>query len=589
MISVAESVAHAWTCHQAGDLPSAAHNYRLALQADPANADVWYLYGLACHALGQGGEARAAYERVLQLRPDHADACNQAGMLLAGAGRFAEATEYFRRAAALQPGRPEFLNNLGVALSGAGSLAEAEACYRAAVRLRPAYAEAHNNLGFALTAQGRAEEAVASCRQALALVPAYAEAHNNLGNALRRLERYAEAEACYHEALRLKPNFLDARHNLAVALAAQDRLEEAVTNYQAVLRCRPDHAEAYNNLGASLQELGKLDEAVTAYRQAISLRPDYAGAHASLSLALLLQGNFREGWPELEWRLQRWARSFSRPLWDGSPLPDHTILLYYRELGLGDTFQFICYAPLVKQRVGRVVVEAPPGLGAILSTCPGVDQVVEEGTEPPPYDVYAPQLRLPIIFGTTLTNVPANVPYLSADPVLVARWRQRLAGLPGFKIGIAWEASRKHPGSRPRCIPLRQFAPLARLPGVRLISLQKGGGLDQLAGVAEDFPVTSFGDELDQTAGAFMDTAAIMKNLDLVISADTSVVHLAGALGVRAWVPLPQVPDWRWLLHRQGTPWYPTLRLFRQSVRGQWEDVFDRLVVELNLGRVASG
>jgi tetratricopeptide (TPR) repeat protein len=582
MLSVAETLAQGWSRHQAGDWHAAAHCYRLALQAEPANADAWYLYGLACQALGQGSEARAAYERVLQLRPDHADACNQTGMLLAGAGRFAEAADYFRRAAALQPGRPEFFNNLGVALSGQGRPAEAEACYRHAVLLRPSYAEAHNNLGFALTAQDRAEEAVASCRQALALLPAYAEAHNNLGNALRRLEQFAEAEACYREALRLKPNFLDARHNLGVALAAQDRLEEAVTNYEAVLRCRPDHVEAWNNLGSSLQELGKLDEAVTAYRQATGLRPDYAGAHANLSLALLLQGNFAEGWPELEWRLRRWARSFSRPQWDGSPLPDRTILLYYRELGLGDTFQFIRYAPMVKQRVGRVVIESPPGLGAILSTCPGVDQVVEEGSEPPPYDVYAPQLRLPILFDTTLSNVPVNVPYLFADPVLVERWRQRLAGVAGFKIGIAWEANRQHPGSRPRCIPLRQFAPLARLPGVRLISLQKGGGLDQLAAVAAEFPVTAFGDEVDQAAGAFMDTAAILQNLHLVISADTSVVHLAGALGVRTWVPLPLAPDWRWLLRREDTPWYPTLRLFRQSVRGQWEDVFERLVAELS-------
>jgi hypothetical protein len=211
-----------------------------------------------------------------------------------------------------------------------------------------------------------------------------------------------------------------------------------------------------------------------------------------------------------------------------------------------------------------------------------VDQVVEEGTEPPPYDVYAPQLRLPILFGTTLSNVPVNVPYLFADPALVERWRQRLAGLGGFKVGIAWEASRKHPGSRPRCIPLRQFGPLARLPGVRLISLQKGGGLDQLAGIAGNSSVTTFGDELDETAGAFMDTAAILKNLDLVISADTSVVHLAGALGARTWVLLPLAPDWRWLVHREDTPWYPTLRLFRQSVRGRWEDVFERLVAELS-------
>jgi tetratricopeptide (TPR) repeat protein len=581
MISLPETLAHGWRCHQAGDLASALQSYALALQADPTQADVWYLYGVACQALNRADEALAAYERVVQLRPDHADAYNQTGMLLASRGRFADAVGCFRRALALQPLRPEVLNNLGVALTRQGSAAEAEACYRRAVELRPDYAEAHNNLGSLLTARERAAEAVVSCRQALALLPRYAEAHSNLGNALQRLERFAEAESCYREALRLKPNFLDACHNLALALAAQDRPEEAVTHYQAVLRSRPDHAESLNNLGASLKDLGRLDEAVAAYRQAIALRPDYTGAHLNLTLALLVQGRFTEGWAELEWLLGRWALPFTQPLWDGTPLPNGTILLYYRDLGLGDIFQFVRYALLVKERVGRVVIEVPPAMSTILSTCPGVDQIVEEGGELPPFDVYTTQLRLPRLFDPRPADTRVSGPYLFADPALVARWRQRLAGLRGLKIGIAWEANRKHPDSRPRCVPLRQFAPLARLPGVQLIALQKGGGLDQLAAVANEFSVTSFGDELDTTAGPFMDTAAIMMNLDLVISADTSVVHLAGALGRPVWVVLPFAPDWRWLLQREDTPWYPTLRLFRQRVRGQWEDVFERMIGEL--------
>ena len=268
-----------------------------------------------------------------------------------------------------------------------------------------------------------------------------------------------------------------------------------------------------------------------------------------------------------------------QPRWDGSDLQGKTILLR-AEQGLGDTLHFIRYAALVKQRGGTVVVACQKPLLRLLQTCPGIDRLVVRGTELPPFDVQAPLLSLPGIFQTALTSIPARVPYVFADAGLVEHWRQRLATLPGFKVGIAWQGNPQVSKVQPHFIPLGAFEPLARLPEVQLISLQKGPGAEQLTTLNPAFPVTDLG-TLDEAAGPFMDTAAIVKNLDLVISADTVTAHLAGALGVPTWVALPFFPDWRWLLDREDSPWYPTLRLFRQAETGGWPSVFARMTAAL--------
>jgi hypothetical protein len=253
----------------------------------------------------------------------------------------------------------------------------------------------------------------------------------------------------------------------------------------------------------------------------------------------------------------------------------------HTEQGLGDSLQFIRYAPLVKQRGGTVVVECLRPLARLLARCPGIDRLVVKGSDLPAFDVHASLMSLPALLGTTLATVPADVPYLFADPELVERWRRELAPLPGFKVGIAWQGDPTHPKAGARAIPLRHFEPLARRPGVRLFSLQKGPGTEQLRDVAGHFDVTDFGNRLDEASGPFMDTAAVMKNLDLVITSDTAIAHLAGGLGVPVWVAVPAVPEWRWLLGREDSPWYPTLRLFRQARPGDWEGVFARMATEL--------
>ena len=328
-----------------------------------------------------------------------------------------------------------------------------------------------------------------------------------------------------------------------------------------------------------MKDQGKLDEAVACYHRALELKPDYADAHLNLSLSSLLTGDFRRGWPEYQWRwkTKRWQqRDRPQPLWDGQPLQGRTILLH-AEQGLGDTIQFIRYAPLVKQAGATVLVECQQPLVRLLAGCRGVDALIGRGDDLPPYDVQAPLLSLPGIFRTSLQTIPVDVPYLFADPGLIAHWRGELGPIAGARIGIAWRGNPEHRNDRTRSLSLRCFESLAGLPGIRLLSLQKGAGAEQLQEARDHFPVTDLGSRLED----FMDTAAVLANLDLVIACDTAVAHLAGALGAAVWVALPFVPDWRWLLDRSDSPWYPTMRLFRQRTPGDWAGVFQEIKAEL--------
>ncbi|HZY88696.1 MAG TPA: tetratricopeptide repeat protein [Gemmataceae bacterium] len=617
MATSADLFALALRHHQAGDLTRAEALYRQLLQADPGHADSLHLLGVLAYqtghaapaaalirdaiarapgaavyhsnlgvvlqALGRPDEAAASYEQALRLEPACVDAHVGLGNLLTGLGRPEQAARHCEEALRLRPGSPEAHNNLANALLRLGRKEAAAAHYREALRLRPDYAEAHSNLGVALADLGRLEEAAGHHREALRLNPNYPEGHNNLGNVLRDQWKLDEAIASFREAVRLRPDYAEAHNNMGTAVRHRGKLEQAVACYRRALELRPDYAEARNNLGNALKDQGQLDEAAACFEEALRLRPDYAEAHWNRSLLWLLRGELGRGWPEYEWRWTQPGfapRPFAQPRWDGSPLAGRVILLW-AEQGLGDTLHFIRYAPLVKERGGRVIVECQPALRRLLAGAVGVDQLVAQGEPLPPFDVQAPLLSLPGIFGTSLDAVPASVPYLQADAGRVEYWRQKLAGLSGLKVGIAWQGNPAFRGDRQRSVPLAHFAPPAAAEGVRLISLQKGPGAEQLTALGGRFPVTDLGDELDEAAGPFVDTAAVMKNLDLVISSDTAVPHLAGALGVPVWVALPLVPDWRWLLGREDCPWYPTMRLFRQTRPDDWDEVFARVAAEL--------
>jgi Flp pilus assembly protein TadD len=471
-------------------------------------------------------------------------------------------------------------NELGLALKGQRRWTEAIASFQEALRIRADFPEAHNNLGVTFKDRGNMAEAEESLRHALALNPDFVEAHNNLGTILESAGKLEEAAACYHQALRCKPDFAEAHNNLGVVLNKQSKYAEAMAHYQRALQLKPDYSDAHHNVGTLLVDQGKLPEGLASYERALQLNPEDAEAHLGRAQAWLQLGDFERGFPEFEWRWRRSVfppRPFSQPLWDGSSLAGCTILLH-AEQGLGDTLQFIRYAPLVKQRGGWVIVECQDVLAPLLATCPGIDQVIVRGSPLPYFHTHAPLVSLPRILKTTLDTIPADVPYLWADPQMTEHWRQVMGASGSFKVGIAWQGNPGHTNDRNRSVSLARFEPLARLDGVRLFSLQKGPGTEQLAEVKEHLSIQDLGSQIQ----TFQDTAAALENLDLVITIDSAVAHCAGALGLPVWVLVPFAADWRWLMHGEDNPWYPSVRLFRQPAPGDWDSVIARTVQELS-------
>ncbi len=461
----------------------------------------------------------------------------------------------------------------------AGDLDRAEQAYRQVLNQDPTAAHAWYMLGAIGQVRGRIEESVANYREALRLSPDFPEACNNLGVALHALRRGEEAIDVLRRALALRPDYAEAHNNLGNALHERGELDEAAASYRRAISLNPGYAEAHHNLGNALRSARNMAEAIASYDRAVELTPDRAIVHLSRSMALLEMEDYRRGWPEYEWRLKcsQFALSrYTQPLWDGSPLDGRTILLH-SDAGLGDAIQFIRYAPMVRQRCGRVIVACAAPLARILATCAGVDLLVVAGAPLPEFDVYAPLMSLPGIFGTDATSIPADVPYLSADPELVRARVEQLPASDEFCIGIAWQGNPAYSRDHLRSIPLERFEPVARRPDVMLLSMQKGHGREQIAGLAGRFAVVDMGGDLDD----LMDAAALMTALDLVIVSDTSLAHLAGALGVPVWVALPFAPDWRWMSGRDDSPWYPTMRLFRQRRWGDWGEVFERIAGEL--------
>ncbi|HEY7310260.1 MAG TPA: tetratricopeptide repeat protein [Gemmataceae bacterium] len=567
-----------------GQLPEAEHCLRQALALQPGDAGLHNNLGVVLAGRGQLAEALPSFVEAVRLRPAYAQAHHNRGNALRDLGRHAEAVPCYEHAHQLRPGDANICFDLGVALLAAGRSQDAVAPLRQANALRPEHADSNNRLGQALAEAGHWAEALDSFRRLAVLRPASADAQHNLAVTLARLGRHAEAADAYREALRLRPDHAEDHNNLGLALVEVDRRDEAVTVFRQAIDRDPNYAEAHNNLAITLVALGDAAGGLAAFAEALRLRPDYPKARTNRALALLQTGDFEQGWREYEWRWRTddfTPRNFGKPRWDGTPLEGRTILLH-AEQGLGDTLQFIRYAPLVQQRGGVVLVEAPPRLLPLLERCPGIDRLVARGAALPDFDVEAPLLSLPDLVGTTAATIPAPIPYLSADPERTARWGAELQAVAGFKVGIAWQGSRTYRGDRQRSIALRHFAPLVRLRGVRLVSLQKGHGSEQLAAVAADWGVMELGPRLDEGTGAFVDTAAVVTQLDLVVSSDTSVVHLAGALGAPVWLALPLACDWRWGLTGESTPWYPTMRLFRQRRAGNWDEVFARMAAELH-------
>jgi tetratricopeptide (TPR) repeat protein len=574
---------------QQQNLDAAVAQYRIALRHRPDFAEAHYNLALALTEQGnaylqQGRleEATACYGQVVRHVPHSAQAFYNLGLAFERRDQLDEAARCFQQAIRLDPNYAEALLNLGNLLARQNNTSEAIQCYREALRLNPEFVEAYNNLGTILRDLKQLGAAVDCYQQALRLRPDCASVHNNLGDALLKQGHADLAIASFQQAARLQPDSAVVYNNLGAAQLAHDLLADAAASFQNALRLQPDYLGAYLSLGAVMERQARPEDAIQCYEHALRIDPACAAAHWSRALLWLVLGDFERGWPAYEWRstqADRGTRHPEIPHWDGSRLDGRTILLHY-EQGLGDTLQFIRYAALVKQRGGKVIVECQPSLLPLLTGVEGIDGLLAEPSPLPSIDVQAPLLSLPGIFRTALETVPANIPYLHPNAHLVRHWRRELK-TSDYLIGIVWQGDPRVVKDCHRSFPLVEFAPVAQLPGVRLVSLQKGPGTKQLREVADNFPVLDLGTELDEVSGAFMDTAAIMRQLDLVISSDTAIPHLAGALGVPVWVALPLEPDWRWLLERADSPWYPTMRLFRQRRYANWEEVFSCIAEEL--------
>jgi tetratricopeptide (TPR) repeat protein len=510
-----------------------------------------------------------------QLQPtvDHAVRLHQQGQVAA-------AEQIYRQVLAQDPGNPDALHLLGLLAQDAGQLAAAVELMSRAIASEPAIPLYRVNLAKVFRGANRLDDALASAARAAELNPRFVEAHVERAACLKSMGRLAEAERISRQAVQLAPDRPETHGVLGNVYAEQGKLDAAIFEYKNALRINPNFGEAVSNLGEALRKLGRYEEAERYFRQAIQLTPNVGEPHFNLAITLLVRGQFEEGWREYEWRWRQIGvhpRPFAQPAWDGSPLNGRTILLY-AEQGLGDTTQFIRYAPLVRERgAGRIIVQCERAVAKLVGTVEGVDEVILPDAPLPAFEVHSAIVSLPMHLRTTLQTIPARVPYVSVDPTQAAQWRERLKlSSDVLNVGLVWAGSAVNKNDRNRSAKLAEFAALAKIPGVRWFSLQLGPPAQQLAQRPAKWKI----DDPTPDVRDFSD-AALMTQLDLIITVDTSVAHVAGALACPVWVLVPHVPDFRWLLDRADSPWYPTMRLFRQSRSGDWSGVMSSVAEAL--------
>jgi tetratricopeptide (TPR) repeat protein len=606
-----------------GQLDQALANLGQAVRLAPKSAQTHHALGVALEQANRLAEARHCFEQALAFEPRHAEAHHNLGLVLAAQGRHADALASIDRALALQPRWAPAHSNRGSQLLALNRPAEALASFEQALALQPDDGISHHNRGLALMILDRRGEALTSFDRALAIAPGSvvallwrAKALNGLGRpaealacleitlksellqfethlqrgvALLKLERYEESAASFGEALALDPNCAEGYNNRGAALMRLFRPLEALEDFEKARACRPDYVDAHINAGNAQKGLGRHVEALRNIDRALALKPDDPTAAWSKAVLELALGHFHQGWRLYEARFRlphaRPARHFAAPRWSGDePLAGKTLLVH-AEQGLGDTLQFCRYLRALEERGAQVVFEVQPQLIKVLRTLDSRALIIARGEPLPPFDFHTPLLSVPLALRTDMDGIPRSVPYLKVDSSSLRVWKEKLAVLPGFRVGLNWHGNpeaEKHSVLQARSFPLSAAAALADLPGVSLVSLQKGAGAEQLAQVEFGGAVAQLTDPQRLGPDEIADeTAAIMGSLDLVVTADTALAHLAGALGVRVWVVLQSVPDWRWFIDREDSPWYPTMRLFRQRSRGDWREVLDRVAAEL--------
>ncbi len=568
--------------HQQGKLSKAEDVYREILAREPRHAGALHYLGVVALQRNDYAQADRLIGQSLAAAPDDVGALSNHGNTLLALGRLNEALERYDRALIVKPDYVDALYNRGCVLLDLGRPSEALSNYDRALAIKPVFPEALYNRGNALLALNQLDEALASYDRALALRPNYAEALVNRGSVLVDLKRLDEALVSYDRALLLKPMFPKGLYNRGNALFALRRLEDALASYDRALALQPDYVDALYNRANALLELQRLDEALASYQKALSLKPDFADANFNAGRCRLLAGDFHRGWEQYEWRWRslpqkHQPRSVPQPLWLGREDVAGKTILLHAEGGLGDVLHFCRYAPLLAERGARVVLEVQAALTSLLRDLRGVSEVVAVGDPLPFFDLHCPVMSLPFAFRTTLETIPAQVPYLRAAPAAVAKWHETLRGNPRPRIGLVWAGNPLHSNDRRRSMTPNYLAPILAC-AANFVSLKKEYGPEDRTWLAAHPEVQDFSSDLHD----FADTAALASSLDLVITVDTSVAHLVGALGLPVWILLPFAGvDWRWMLHRDDTPWYPTARLYRQPSPDAWEVMIARVAHDL--------
>lgn len=575
-----------------GDHAAAEQRVASAVALRPDNAAAWVLRGQAQRALGRNEDSLRSYDMALLRDPGRLDALHGRGHTMAAMKRPEEAIAAYARALAAKPRSPDILIAKGNVLCTLQRYEEALACYDQVLADNPGKADAGGNAPGAdddvrahalyfraevMREQERLEDALGGFEQALALKPDYCEALLGRGRMMMRLREFEEALASYDAAIRLRPDDARAHEYRSSALRDLNRLDEALVAARHAVTLSPEDASALTGLAHTLRALGRLDDAAAVYAKVVELHPQLDAMRFNHAVCLLAKGDFARGWVEYEdrWSIDSMRKrkpSLRQPLWLGKEDIAGRRILLWAEQGHGDTLHFCRYAPMVADLGATVVLGVNPGLRALMSSLPGVSDVVDHNDVPPIFDRQCPLMSLPLVFGTTFDTIPASVPYLTAPAGHLVQWRDRLGPRRHPRIGVAWTGNPRHMNDRNRSLSLDMLQPLLAL-GCPLYCLQRSLRPADIPAFALSGKIRFFGPELSD----FSETAALIMQMDLVIAVDTSIAHLAGALGKPVWLMLPRAPDWRWLLDRDDSPWYPTMRLFRQPTFGDWTSVIARV------------
>ena len=566
--------------HQQGRLKEAQAIYEDILKSDPKQLDALHLLGIIAAQSKHFQNAADLIAKAIAIEPENSAFYYNQGIVLKELKQLEAAVVSYDRAIAIKPDYAEAYFNRGIALKELRQLEAAVESYDRAIMIKPDYAEVYSNRGIALQELNQPDAAIVSYNCAITIKPDYAGAYSNRGLALLELKQLDAAIASFDRAITIKPNFSEAYYNRGIALKELKQPEAAIANYDRAITIKPDYAEAFFNRGNALRDLKQLAPAIASYDRAIAIKPDFAEAYWNKSLALLLGGDFKNGLSLYEWRWKkgdagkRW-RSFAQPLWLGNELLKGKSILIHSEQGLGDTIQFCRYVPRLFEAGANVLFAPQKPLRGLMKKLGTNVSIVDENDPTLQFDFHAPLLSLPLAFKTNLTNIPSSIPYLYPDENRMNLWKKKIS-VGGFKIGICWHGGPSKIDTG-RSLPVDNFYRLSKLKNVQLISLQKGEGVSQLRDLRLDMKIETLDESFDSGPDAFMDTAAVMKLCDLVITSDTAAAHLAGALGVPVWVALKFVPDWRWMVDRDDSPWYPTMQLFRQRSDGDWKGLFSEI------------